>query len=352
MSSLYVLFAALPWAAICQDCDLVGECDVSGQSVNFLQTGMMHKEQAGSIHFGFLCLGDLSYVKSAVQITSHLAKHTNRSLTVHMMFDMDGVAEVASSDKWSLALHDLRSISVEQSAVYRALAGKVKSSTGKMFMYKAIAHTIVKSCDRLILLDTDVQLLHPKYFGVLWNLFDKFSDSEMIGMVAEQQATYYSCQSGRQGVNGGVQLLDLAKMRGNSAYNQIVSAESYPAWFEASKHKCPRQNWRWGDQDFHTLLGEFHPDWYHTVPCEWNFQLQSEANMGCKACPIILHGNAKRYKPFFKDTTLTCDEVSKLPAPSPFTIAAILQGEAQKHHLAKCMCKDVKSLSLLTSALE
>jgi len=47
MSSLFVLFAALPWAAICQDCDLVGECDVSGQSVNFLQTGMMHKEQEG-----------------------------------------------------------------------------------------------------------------------------------------------------------------------------------------------------------------------------------------------------------------------------------------------------------------
>jgi len=50
MSSLYVLFAALPWAAICQDCDLVGECDVSGQSVNFLQTGMMHKEQTSLMH--------------------------------------------------------------------------------------------------------------------------------------------------------------------------------------------------------------------------------------------------------------------------------------------------------------
>ena len=99
----------------------------------------------------------------------------------------------------------------------------VETSDVKAYMWKPMLHLILKDEKRVIVLDTDLVLLQS--IAGLWRIFNDFSAGQFIGIASEQQPTYEACWKSSNnfvGFNGGVQLLDLQKMRRSKAYNKLL----------------------------------------------------------------------------------------------------------------------------------
>ena len=75
-----------------------------------------------------------------------------------------------------------------------------------------------------------------------------------------------------QGLNTGVVLYNLQRMRENEKYNDYVdnvngTLDELTKKFLFCSHL--------GDQCFFTLLSFEHPDWFNVLPCSYNFQLDT-----------------------------------------------------------------------------
>ena len=132
---------------------------------------------------------------------------------------------------------------------------------------------------------------------------------QMLGLVHESQPTYFPCLNVTHAYNGGLQLLDLKKLRLSFEYNSITSSQRYSQWTDVRRAQMCAQGqsfgrWNLGDQDFYVLLATERPEWFYSLPCAWNVQLCTvhfmKANhrllhlfpeFGCAQKPTILHGN-------------------------------------------------------------
>ena len=135
--------------------------------------------------------------------------------------------------------------------------------------------------DRIIILD--VNLKFRADIQDLWTEFNKFSPSSVIGVAPELSPVYYhythqyrkenpSTKVGltepkhMQGINSGVVLLDLEKIRSQP---ELLLLRLDPSEVE---HLHRKYN-IWGglgDQDLITLLSFEHPDLFHFLSCGWN----------------------------------------------------------------------------------
>eukprot|EP00795_Rhopilema_esculentum_P006671 gene6671-12227_t len=113
---------------------------------------------------------------------------------------------------------------------------------------------LLKDVDSIIYVDTDVLMLRPP--EDLWGFFSRFNNTQLAGMAPEGEVDaigwynrfarhpYY----GRLGVNSGVMLMNLTRMRRNN-WNDDV----YPIY----KHY--RYDITWGDQDILNIMFHFKP---------------------------------------------------------------------------------------------
>uniref|UniRef100_A0A7S0PZA7 Hexosyltransferase n=1 Tax=Coccolithus braarudii TaxID=221442 RepID=A0A7S0PZA7_9EUKA len=179
--------------------------------------------------------------------------------------------------------------------IYRNLC-RLSHGPGPKYLYKPLLHWVFsQDVKRIIVLDTDVVVIRP--ISELWAQFDHFGDA-MIGIAYEQSRLYVDQHGKNYGTNGGVQLLDLEKMRASKRYAEAL--DWLASGIGQSQHG--NANGRYyigylGDQTLYSYLAKSHPDLLYRLPCEWNRQLSmhfSTRNASVHACPQpcgVLHAN-------------------------------------------------------------
>lgn len=159
-------------------------------------------------------------------------------------------AITAPSVAWKLYALDEVS---EQMKKLHARMSKLCRGPGSQYMWKPLLPWIVPA-GKLIVLDTDVFFLDP--ISVLWREFGAFAPSHLIG-VAEDILGNSIYRGHKVKANGGVQLLDLYRMRKRN-YVDLVGKFNQSIGYL-------------GDQTFYTILGDM--DLVYTLSCAWNRQL-------------------------------------------------------------------------------
>lgn len=136
---------------------------------------------------------------------------------------------------------------------------------------------------KIILLDADLKFKED--IGELHDLFNYFTEKNIIGIARDAQPVYRHLFSlyrnknpgtrvgnpppeGLTGFNSGVLLLDLEKMRKSELYESLITPESVDELTKKYYFKG-----HLGDQDFFTLIGMDHGELFYVLPCWWNRQI-------------------------------------------------------------------------------
>ncbi|KAK7070526.1 Glucoside xylosyltransferase 1 [Halocaridina rubra] len=155
---------------------------------------------------------------------------------------------------------------------------------------------VFQDLDSVIFVDTDMLFLRPP--ETLWQLFKNFTEEQIAGMVP----SYYLYKKptfkrrfptfGKSGLNGGLMLMNLTRMR------------NFPkGWLASIKESLDKYQKLFilADQDI--LVNVFSEDnskYLNEMSCEWNFRYRLCANkLRCKGVGAngvgLLHGNAMSF---------------------------------------------------------
>lgn len=184
----------------------------------------------------------------------------------------------------TLDLHSITFPPGQDAATWRKLFKPCASQ--RLFM-PSLLHEV----DALIYVDTDTLFLAP--LEHLWAHFSIMNASHMAAMAPEHEdlATgwynrfakhpYY----GRLGVNSGVMLMNLTRLRHFGWEEYVVPI-----------YKFYRLAITWGDQDIINIIFHFHPDKLYVYGCEYNLRPDHCMYMSvCKTAEtrgiFVLHGN-------------------------------------------------------------
>ncbi|XP_045120759.1 glucoside xylosyltransferase 2-like [Portunus trituberculatus] len=184
----------------------------------------------------------------------------------------------------TLDLHSITFPPGQDAATWRKLFKPCASQ--RLFM-PSLLHEV----DALIYVDTDTLFLAP--LEHLWDHFSAMNASHMAAMAPEHEdlATgwynrfakhpYY----GRLGVNSGVMLMNLTRLRRFGWEEYVVPI-----------YKFYRLAITWGDQDIINIIFHFHPDKLYVYGCEYNLRPDHCMYMSvCKTAEtrgiFVLHGS-------------------------------------------------------------
>ncbi|GFR90840.1 glucoside xylosyltransferase 1-like [Elysia marginata] len=114
---------------------------------------------------------------------------------------------------------------------------------------------LLRSVQRLIYVDTDTVFLES--LAHLWSMFDDFNSTQLAGLVGEAEAGFAAWYNrfanhpyyGKYGLNSGVMLMDLERLRHTSWLSDMQRL------FHQYRLSLP-----WGDQDLINIYFAFHPD--------------------------------------------------------------------------------------------
>ncbi|XP_043092500.1 glucoside xylosyltransferase 1 isoform X3 [Puntigrus tetrazona] len=124
---------------------------------------------------------------------------------------------------------------------------------------------ILKEVDSLLYMDTDVLFLQP--VELIWDMLTRFNSTQLVAMAPEHEEpriAWYSRFSrhpyyGKTGINSGVMLMNLTRMRMTQFRNDMTSVGLH--WDELlmpllQKYKL---NITWGDQDLINIIFHYNP---------------------------------------------------------------------------------------------
>ncbi|XP_052867386.1 glucoside xylosyltransferase 2 [Anopheles cruzii] len=154
----------------------------------------------------------------------------------------------------------------------------------RLFLPSLLSHL-----DAVLYVDSDTVFLSP--VQEIWGLFQSFNASQFAGMAPEHEdknAGWYNRFArhpyyGELGVNSGVMLMNLTRMREFAWEDHIL-----PIYREY------RLQLVWGDQDILNVLFHYNPDRLYVFPCEWNYRADHCMYMSVCEAPDgvkIIHGN-------------------------------------------------------------
>ncbi|CAE1264753.1 XXYLT1 [Acanthosepion pharaonis] len=156
-------------------------------------------------------------------------------------------------------------------------------SQSLFFLSLAIHRIMPSTLKKLIMLDVDLKF--EADIAQLFGHFDRFADTNIIGIAREMQPVYrhifhaYRDENpgtrvggpppdGLTGFNSGVLLLNMERMRKSELYNAFLEHDvihNLTIKYKFQGHL--------GDQDFFTLLSMEHEELFYILPCTWNRQL-------------------------------------------------------------------------------
>ncbi|KAF4114712.1 glucoside xylosyltransferase 1 [Onychostoma macrolepis] len=161
---------------------------------------------------------------------------------------------------------------------------------------------ILKEVDSLLYVDTDVLFLQP--VELIWDMLTHFNSTQLVAMAPEHEEpriAWYSRFSrhpyhGKTGINSGVMLMNLTRMRMTQFKNDMTSVDLH--WDELlmpllQKYKL---NITWGDQDLINIIFHYNPEMVFSFPCHWNYR-PDHCIYGSNCIPaeeegvLMLHGN-------------------------------------------------------------
>ncbi|KAK8722692.1 hypothetical protein OTU49_012171, partial [Cherax quadricarinatus] len=147
---------------------------------------------------------------------------------------------------------------------------------------------LLKDVDALVYVDTDVVFLAP--LEELWRHFYAMNASHMAAEHEDLATGWYNRFAkhpyyGRLGVNSGVMLMNLTRLRKFGWEEYVVPI-----------YKHYKQAITWGDQDIINIIFHYHPDKLYVYGCEYNLRPDHCMYMSvCKAAEkrgiFVLHGN-------------------------------------------------------------
>jgi hypothetical protein len=159
-----------------------------------------------------------------------------------------------------------------------------------LFYIAPFYHTELPAQDRLIVIDLDIEFRCN--ISELWRQFDQFGPEEVVS-VASNQSPYYHLATtayrqqhpataigspGKlQGLNTGVVLYHLARMRDSAIYREAAGLEGMVALHNAF---LPSADWGLGDQEWLTLLSWQQPALLRLLPCQYNRQASRKGGRG------------------------------------------------------------------------
>ncbi|XP_041692916.1 glucoside xylosyltransferase 1 isoform X2 [Coregonus clupeaformis] len=165
---------------------------------------------------------------------------------------------------------------------------------------------ILKDVDSLLYVDTDILFLQP--VEEIWSILSLFNSTQLAAMAPEHEdprMAWYNRFArhpyyGRTGVNSGVMLMNMTRIREKYFKNDMTSV--HLQWEELlmpllQKYKL---NITWGDQDLLNIIFHYNPESLYVFPCQWNYRPDHCIyGSNCLAAEqegvFILHGNRGVY---------------------------------------------------------
>ncbi|CAN8007750.1 unnamed protein product [Ixodes pacificus] len=147
--------------------------------------------------------------------------------------------------------------------------------------------------DAVLYVDSDIMFLHP--VEDLWKYFGEMNDQQLTFMVSDVEdpslSLYFHRQRkmpryGRYGLNSGVMLMNLTRMREFGLEARLVGlADEY------------RNDLEYRDQDLFNIVLHDHPDRVFVGPCRWNFiHGVCWSKLACQdEIPAIVHGTENTF---------------------------------------------------------
>ncbi|XP_072386802.1 glucoside xylosyltransferase 1-like [Diabrotica undecimpunctata] len=126
---------------------------------------------------------------------------------------------------------------------------------------------LLENVDSILYMDTDTLFLTP--VETVWEHFNKFNSSQMAALAPEHEDPnvgwynrfakhpYY----GKLGVNSGVMLMNLTRMRAFQWKEYVVPI-----------YKKYKLKITWGDQDIINIIFHYHPDKLYIYSCRFNYR--------------------------------------------------------------------------------
>ncbi|XP_068162552.1 glucoside xylosyltransferase 1-like isoform X2 [Antennarius striatus] len=165
---------------------------------------------------------------------------------------------------------------------------------------------ILKDVDSVVYVDSDILFLQP--VDHLWTFFSQFNSSQLAAMAPEHEEPRIAWYNrfarhpfyGRTGINSGVMLMNMTRMRSVFFMNDMTPVGL--RWEELlmpllQKYKL---NITWGDQDLLNIIFHYNPECLLEFPCQWNYRPDHCIyGSNCASAEedgiYILHGNRGVY---------------------------------------------------------
>ncbi|MEO6193729.1 MAG: glycosyl transferase family 90 [Thermoanaerobaculia bacterium] len=260
-------------------------------------------ESPPGIHLAVTACGDR--LEEALVMLQSAARSARGPLNLHIFADDElrprfqerlqaWPAEVRKKIAWTL--YPISYPGVEDAEKWRGLFKPCASE--RLFYPYLIAGT-----DRVLYVDTDILFLRP--LDDLWRQFDRFKPAQLAALAPEGEVAalnWYKRFAKHPyvqplGVNSGVMLMDLKKMR-EARWRERMLA--YRKQYTAIP---------WGDQDLINIFFAESPEMLSVFSCDWNFRPDHcTYGSNCKAAEengvSIVHGNRQSFhgdkQPTFK----------------------------------------------------
>jgi len=202
---------------------------------------------------------------------------------------VDGVVrEYGDTALPQLAYYDFRDVLKTVSGKIEPLKRFFRSTDGSyysddVFYLSPALHLIAPgSLNKAIVVDVDTEFRSS--VCDLHDVFDNFTDAQLFGLAPEQSPVYHHIlwkwrnykrdrydprnRTDLNGLNSGVILLYLERIRQSSEYDRLFS----PEWISNVVQKYLFKG-HLGDQDWYTLVSYERPELIYRLSCGWNRQL-------------------------------------------------------------------------------
>ena len=305
----------------------------------------------------FLALGKPTQIDYSTTIIRNIeAQSTTRgSVRYHLLVDQSPTllrAQMHVRPKWfgvpkrRVFMHTIADIPASVKALFKRLSSTA-TGPGPIYLYKPLLHLVLPSwLSHVIVLDTDLFLFSD--ISGLWAEFARFKKNELLGVAAEQCPSYQEVRAlGGIGLNGGVQLLALRRMRQSRSYAKLI--EDYASrGFGGHPMKPGGIGWL-GDQTLYSWMsvnGTGGREVFHLIPCGWNRQIGTHMagwphfwrDHTCITPCHLLHGNYVGHKKFME--ALKAD-------PSGRQCKAIVQRQRATEKIFRPGTADAKMLDIV-----
>jgi hypothetical protein len=224
--------------------------------------------------------------RAALRCASSSSNGTNARLRFHVILNQRIKLSDVQQSLPGFRLTHLK-LPVRGQCLYDGLR-RLAHGPGPEYLYKPLLHFVMPTdVRRLIVLDTDVVVVRD--VADLYDEFDRFGTA-VLGIAREQTRMMEPLT----GTNGGVQLLDLDRMRKSTAYQGILD--------RYATGKAGLNIGYLGDQTLYTFMFAERPDLFAWLPCEWNRQISAHfgfSNATVHECPGrcgIIHANYGTFK--------------------------------------------------------